>query len=150
MQLSRELTKAERDKFLKENQHGILAFAGKAPYAIPMGYAYKKGDILLGVTMQPGRKQECLADTRQVCFTVCRPRWVTPNRKFPCTTVVIEGTLEPVDDFAAYGFPAGRKEKLAKGRVKLHVVAAKRVGARQCTRKPCELFVKPEPAGKGG
>jgi len=150
MQTSRELTKAEREQFLKENQHGILAFAGGSPYAIPMGYAYKKGEVLLGVTMQPGRKHECLTASRQVCFTVCRPRWVTPNKKHPCTTVIIEGKLEPVADCTIYGLPAEHMKKLEKGRVNLHVVVAKRVGARQCTRTPCELFVKPAKAEKAG
>ena len=45
----KNLTKKEIDKFLKNNQHGILSMAGSKPYALPMGYLYRRKAILLGL-----------------------------------------------------------------------------------------------------
>ena len=38
----KNLTQKEIEKFLKNNQHGILSMAGDKPYALPMGYMYKR------------------------------------------------------------------------------------------------------------
>lgn len=141
MKLSRKLTGAEYEEFIGANRHGILAFGGRNPYAIPMGYMYRNGDILLGFLTKPaGRKLRCLHRSRQVCFTICRPRWSTGDLKDPCTTVIVEGTLEEVPDRTKYGLPGEVPDSLRKRGLKLMVIKAKRLGARQCTRKPCELF----------
>jgi nitroimidazol reductase NimA-like FMN-containing flavoprotein (pyridoxamine 5'-phosphate oxidase superfamily) len=36
MTLHRELTEAEWEDFIKSNRHGILAFGGDQPYALPV------------------------------------------------------------------------------------------------------------------
>ena len=55
----KKLTDREIDRFLKSNQHGILSFAGDKPYALPMGYMYKRKTILLGLATA-GKKMKYL------------------------------------------------------------------------------------------
>ena len=86
----RDLSDVERDQFLKDNIHGILAFSDGVPYAIPLGYFYRKGDLILGIT-GPGRKIDCAQKNPKICFTICRPRWQTPNLEGSCITAVVEG-----------------------------------------------------------
>ena len=59
MSYGKKLTKAELDIFLESNRHGTLAFAGKTPYALPMGYLYKEKTLLLCLT-DTGKKMERL------------------------------------------------------------------------------------------
>jgi nitroimidazol reductase NimA-like FMN-containing flavoprotein (pyridoxamine 5'-phosphate oxidase superfamily) len=99
------LTDAEKDAFLKANYWGILSFAGNEPYAIPVGYQYVKGDILLG--FQPvGRKQTYIGKSKSVCLVICRPSKLAAESKdaYPYNTVIIEGELETIDR-AKYGLP---------------------------------------------
>ena len=136
----RELTDAERDQFLKDNIHGILAFSGDKPYAIPMGYFYRKGTLILGLT-KPGRKIDRSQKSPKVCFTVCQPRWIDPDIKQPCTTVVVEGELEELTDRAYYGLkplPEAIASRVITFRIKVD-----KISARECTIKPCELFARP-------
>lgn len=44
----RELTDDEKETFLKDNYWGTLSFTADEPYAIPLGYQYLKGTVLLG------------------------------------------------------------------------------------------------------
>jgi hypothetical protein len=78
MSYGRKLTKAELDTFLKNNRHGILAFAGKTPYALPMGYLYREKTLLLCLT-DTGKKAERLKKNKTVCYTICKPRWARAN-----------------------------------------------------------------------
>lgn len=66
----RALTDAEKEAFIKENFWGILTFAGEEPYAVPVGYQYIKGDVLLGFG-PTGRKMEYVNRSRSVCLVVC-------------------------------------------------------------------------------
>ena len=59
-----QLTDAEKDAFIKDNFWGVLSFAGEEPYAIPVGYQYIKGDILLGFG-PTGRKQGYVEKSRK-------------------------------------------------------------------------------------
>ena len=86
MALSKKLTPGQLDSFLKENRHGILSMQGKTPYALPMGYMYKRKTLLLGM-FPTGRKMKYLQKDNAVCYTVCRPRWQTEGQKTPCTSV---------------------------------------------------------------
>jgi len=145
MRLSRQLTEKEREEFIKANRHGILAFGGRKPYAIPMGYMYRNGTIVLGFVTRPaGRKLEYLARSRQICFTICRPRWFTPDLQHPCTTVIVEGRLEEIADHTKYGLTGKLPESLKKRGLRLLVIKSNALGSRQCTRKPCELFEQKE------
>lgn len=56
--------------------------AGAQPYALPMDY---------------------LKNSSTICFTICKPRWETENLKIPCTSIVIEGSLEEIKNRAYYG-----------------------------------------------
>jgi len=85
----KNLTDAEKEEFIKDNRHGILSFAGDDPYAIPLGYMYRKGDLLMG--FGPGRKMDYLKKSHKVCFTICRPRWFSPKFKESCATLIVEG-----------------------------------------------------------
>ena len=137
----KNLTKREIDTFLKSNQHGILALAGDRPYALPMGYLYKRKAILLGLAtagsmVTKGRKMSYLTKSKQVCFTVCQPRWYNEKLKTPCTTLIIEGSLEEVKNRSYYGI-----KKIPKtAQLKLYKLRVAQMGARKCNRKPCELL----------
>ena len=106
----RELTDADKEAFLTDNYWGILSFAGDTPYAVPMGYMYKKGDVLMAFAPR-GRKMECVNKSRKVCFTICQPTALCratpqspdPIEAYPFNTVIIEGELEEVTDRAYYG-----------------------------------------------
>ena len=137
----KNLTKSEIDTFLQNNQHGILALAGDKPYALPMGYMYKRKAILLGLAtagsmVTTGRKMHYLAESKQVCFTVCKPRWYGEKLKAPCTTLVIEGSLEEVKNRSYYGI----KKIPQTAQLKLYKIKVAKMGARKCNRKPCELL----------
>jgi len=104
----KNLTKNEIEKFLKNNQHGILSMAGNKPYALPMGYMYRRKTILLGLAttgsmVTTGRKMKYLKKSKNICFTICKPRWYVDKLKDPCTTLVIEGSLEEIKNRLYYG-----------------------------------------------
>ena len=137
----KNLTKNEIDTFLRNNQHGILALAGNKPYALPMGYMYKRTAILLGLAtagsmVTTGRKMNYLQESKQVCFTVCKPRWYGETVKTPCTTLIIEGSLEEVTNRSYYGI----KKIPQTVQLKLYKIKVAKMGARKCNRKPCELL----------
>lgn len=138
----RDLTKTETEEFVKENICGILAFAGDEPYAIPIGYFYRKGTFILALA-GTGRKTDYLRKNRKVCFTICKPRWQTPDLKEPCTTVVVEGELEEVTDRTYYGLSAVVSEAYAEFKPTTFRIKVNRVGAKVCTMEPCELFAEP-------
>lgn len=137
----KKLTKIEIEKFIKDNQHGILSMAGDKPYALPMGYMYKRKTFLLGLVITggmsvEGRKMKYLTQSKKICFTICRPRWFMEKLKKPCTTLVLEGELVEVTNPAYFGvktMPSGVDMKLYK-------IKTDKIGARKCNRKPCELF----------
>ncbi len=135
------LTAREIDRFLKNNQHGILSFAGSKPYALPMGYFYRRKAILLGLApdggmVTTGRKMNYLKKSKNICFTVCKPRWFVEKLKEPCTTLVVEGRLEEVKDRSYYGI----KKMPATIELKLYKINVTQMGARKCNRRPCELL----------
>ncbi len=134
----RDLTDAEREEFIKDNFHGTLSFSGDKSYAIPLAYFYRKGTLIIGLT-KPGRKIDYLEKSPNVSFTICKPRWYTPNLKEPCTSVIVEGKLEEVTDRAYYGLD----ELKASERVILLKINADNVGARICINEPCELLTQP-------
>ena len=136
MAYAKELTKNQTDTFIKNNRHGILAFAGDKPYSLPMGYIYRRKTFLLGL-VATGRKMKYLKESKKVCFTICKPRWETPDQKTPCTTLVLEGSLEEVTNRSYYGL----KGKIPEN-VQLYKLKTSKTGARKCNRKPCELFAK--------
>jgi nitroimidazol reductase NimA-like FMN-containing flavoprotein (pyridoxamine 5'-phosphate oxidase superfamily) len=137
----KNLSAREIDRFLKNNQHGILSLAGSKPYALPMGYMYRRKTILMGLAasggmVTAGRKMDCLKKSKNICFTICTPRWHVEKLKEPCTTLVIEGRLEEVKDGSYYGI----KKLPAKLDLKLYKIHVAQMGARKCNRKPCELL----------
>ena len=137
----KNMTSKEIDTFLKNNQHGILSMAGDKPYALPMGYMYRRKAILLGLAtagsmVTTGRKMEYLKKSKQICFTICKPRWYGETVKTPCTTLVIEGSLEEVKNRSYYGI----KKIPQAPQLKLYKIKIAKMGARKCNRKPCELL----------
>ena len=132
----KKLSKNEIEKFLKNNKHGILSMAGDKPYALPMGYMYKRKSILLGF-VTTGRKMKYLKKSKNICFTICKPRWYVDKLKDPCTTLVIEGSLEEIKNRSYYGL----KMEIPKT-VKTYKIKVAKMGARKCNRKPCELFAE--------
>ena len=134
---TRELTQTEMEEFLKENNTGILCFAGDEPYGVPMGCKYKKGTVILGFS-DGGRKLDCVQKSPEVCFTVCRPRKTTPDLQESCTTVMFEGDLEKVTDVAYYGLEEDIPripESIILFRVKVN-----KLSTRKCLQEPCELL----------
>jgi len=134
MSYGKKLTNAELTTFLNANRHGILAFAGRTPYALPMGYLYREKTMLLCLTDE-GKKKERLKKSESVCYTICKPRWETEGLKTPCTSAVIEGKLETVKDKSVYGLGTKKFENMT-----LYKINITEMGARKCNRKPCELF----------
>jgi hypothetical protein len=134
MSYGKKLTNAELTIFLNANRHGILAFAGGTPYALPMGYLYREKTLLLCLT-DKGKKMERLKKNKTVCYTICKPRWETEGLKTPCTSSVIEGKLEAVKDKSVYGLGSKKLENMT-----LYKLSIAEMGARKCNRKPCELF----------
>ena len=137
----KKLTDREIVTFLKDNQHGILSLAGDKPYALPMGYMYKRKTILLGLAtagsmVTAGKKMKYLEKSKNICFTICKPRWYTQKLKVPCTTLVIEGTLEEITNRSYYGL----KKIPESAKLKLYKIIVTKRGARKCNRKPCEIL----------
>jgi len=130
----RELTDAEKEAFLTENFWGILSFTGDDPYAIPIGYMYRKGDVLMGLS-PTGRKMEYVNKSRNVCFTICQPTTLCrataqspdPIEAYPFNTVIIEGELEDVTDRAYYGL----EPQIEGYKGGLFRIRQKRVGTQQ-------------------
>jgi nitroimidazol reductase NimA-like FMN-containing flavoprotein (pyridoxamine 5'-phosphate oxidase superfamily) len=131
---TRALNDAEREAFIKDNMHGILSFAGDDPYAIPLGYMYIKDSLLVG--FGPGKKMDYLNKSRKVCFTICRPRYLSPNFKESCTTLILDGQLEEVADPSYYGV------KMPEGSVDGHLYLIKPTSesTRKCLQDPCDLL----------
>ena len=145
----KKLSKVEIEKFIKDNQHGILSMAGDKPYALPMGYLYKRKTFLLGVVATggmsvEGRKMKYLAQSKKICFTVCRPRWFVEKLKNPCTTLVVEGELVVVTNPSYFGV----KTIPSDVDMKLYKIKIDKMGARKCNRKPCELFADVKTSSK--
>jgi hypothetical protein len=138
---TKDLTKSEIDKFLETNLHGILSMVGNKPYGLPMGYYYKKKTVLLGL-MPTGRKMKYLDASKNICFTICKPRWETDKLKTSCTSIVIEGSLEELKNkekvISYYDLKAEISEDIKM--IKLYKINVSKMGARKCTRKPCELL----------
>lgn len=130
---TRTLSDAEKEEFIRENRHGILSFAGEDPYAIPLGYMHRKGDLLVG--FGPGRKMGYVEKSRKVCFTICRPRWFSTKNRESCTTVIVEGLLEEVKDRDYYDvkMPASNDSHL-------YVIRPAKVGTKKCLQDPCEFL----------
>jgi len=125
----KQLTDAEKEEFLKNNFWGILSFAGDEPYALPIGYGYKKGAITMGFAIS-GRKGEYVKRSRNVCFTICTPAKVASDSNqgeaYPFTTVMIEGELRDMTDAEreSFGYPPAR----GGGTFGLFILEPKRVG----------------------
>jgi nitroimidazol reductase NimA-like FMN-containing flavoprotein (pyridoxamine 5'-phosphate oxidase superfamily) len=139
--VSREMTPAEIRAFISDNQHGVLAFAGDEPYAIPMGYNYRRETFLVGLT-SPGLKWQFVEKDHRVCFTICRPRWQTEGKKTACSTVMVKGRLEPLLDRTAYGLSDKISASMDALGIKTFALVDAVLTSRRCTRRPCELFFK--------
>ena len=132
----RELTEAAREEFILNNCLGFLAFAGDAPYTIPVAYFYRKGTFIIGLAI-PGRKMDYLEKSRKVCFTISKPT-TEAGFKEPCTGVMVEGELEELTDRSYYGFgpqPEGSNSSGILFRIKVD-----KIGSRKCTNKPCQVY----------
>ena len=93
----RELTKQEIDNVLLKVRDGVLALNdGKLPYCIPFGFVYVNEAVYLSM-LPTGRKWSYLQKNPMVCFNASR--WNEDYTEW--FSVVIEGELEQVEDFAA-------------------------------------------------
>ena len=129
---TRSLTDAEREEFIKENTHGVLSFAGDDPYAIPLGCIYRKGSMLVG--FGPGKKMDYLKKSRKVRFTICRPRYLSPDHKESCTTIIVNGMLEEVEDPSYYDIKMPEMTD-----VHLYLIKPTSESTRKCLQNPCDL-----------
>ena len=96
----------------------------------------------------PGRKVSYLDKSPKVCFTICKPRWLTPKFEEPCISVVVEGELEEVADMSYYGLPAILEEY--KGSVISYRIRNNKMSAKKCIILPkdCDFFAR-QKASKG-
>jgi hypothetical protein len=106
-----------------------------------MGYMYKRKTFLIGMAatggmVVEGRKMKYLEKSKNICFTICRPRWLVEKLKSPCTTLVIEGKLAEIKNRSYYGL----KAIPMKMDLKLYKIKIDKMGARRCNRKPCEIM----------
>ena len=85
-----------------------------------------------------GRKMKYLKESKNICFTICKPRWYVEKLKKPCTTLVIEGTLKEIKNRSYYGL----KKVPENIGLKLYKINVSKLGARKCNRKPCELLAR--------
>ena len=105
----RALTKDEEEAFLKDNENGVLAFAGDKPYCIPVHYDYKKGNVVI-MMLRAGRKMEYIKKSPKVCFNVWQEGErsnISSLKKERNTSVLLEGELEEVikDKWDYYELP---------------------------------------------
>lgn len=133
---NRELTDAEREEFILNNNWGFLAFAGDKPYIVPLSYVYRKGTLIL-VLQTPGRKMDCIEKSRNVCFIISKPHVLT-GFKEPCTGVMVEGELEDIPDRAYYGLDKELPEMPEN--IRLFRIKVDKVGSKKCTNIPCRVF----------
>lgn len=133
---SRELTRAEREEFILNNNRGFMAFAGDKPYIVPLSYVYRKGTFLFGL-QTPGRKIDCIQKSPNVCFLISKPRVLT-GFKEPCTGVMVEGELEEVPDRAYYGLDKEIPEMPEN--IKLFRIKPDKIGSKKCTEIRCRVF----------
>ncbi len=133
---NRELTDAEREEFILNNNWGFLAFAGDKPYGIPVSYVYRKGTFIVALAT-PGRKMDCIQKSRNVSFTITKPHALT-GFKEPCTGVIVEGELEEVPDRAYYGMDKEIPEMPEN--LRIFRIKADTVGSKKCTNVPCRVF----------
>jgi len=132
----RELTDAEREEFIKNNNWGFLAFAGDKPYGIPVSYIYRKGVFILALAT-PGRKMDYIKKSRNVSFTITKWTAITGFEE-PCTGVMVEGELEEVPDRAYYGMDKEIPEMPEN--ISLFRIKVDQVGSSKCTNAPCDVF----------
>jgi len=97
----RELTDAEREAFIADVRAGVLVFTGDEAYAVPLGFRYAKGTILLSLPKEPGRKWDYINKNRKVCFVI----WqygehsnVPSLKRQRYSSVMIEGEVEEITD----------------------------------------------------
>jgi nitroimidazol reductase NimA-like FMN-containing flavoprotein (pyridoxamine 5'-phosphate oxidase superfamily) len=89
----------EIDTFLRSEGHGILAFAGEPPYAVPMSYGYDADERVAYVHLSRfdgSEKAARLADSDAVSLVVSR--YARPDR---WRSVVVDGSLTRLSDEAA-------------------------------------------------
>jgi nitroimidazol reductase NimA-like FMN-containing flavoprotein (pyridoxamine 5'-phosphate oxidase superfamily) len=89
----------EIDEFLRSEGHGILAFAGEPPYAVPMSYGYDADERVAYVHLSRfdgSEKAARLADSGAVSLVVSR--YARPDR---WRSVVVDGSLTRLSDEAA-------------------------------------------------
>ena len=97
----REIFGEELETTLQKGEYGILSMVGPdgLPYAVPLNYAWKNGVIHLHCAAQTGKKLECLAHCKDVCFVVVGDTAVQPA-KFTTLyeSVIITGKIHPAED----------------------------------------------------
>jgi len=133
---NKELTDAEREEFIKNNNWGFLGFGGDKPYVIPVSYVYRKGTFIIGLAT-PGRKMDYIDKGCNVCFTISKPHILTGFKK-PCTGVMVEGELEEIPDRAYYGMD--KEIPKMPENLRLFRIKADKVGSKTCTNIPCRVF----------
>ena len=105
----RELTDAEKEAFITENQFGVLAFAGDKPYAIPVAYKYIKGTMVFAM-VRTGRKMDYIKKNPNVCFNIWqwgKQSTVPSLKEQRYSSVIFEGELEEITgtDWSYYELP---------------------------------------------
>jgi nitroimidazol reductase NimA-like FMN-containing flavoprotein (pyridoxamine 5'-phosphate oxidase superfamily) len=95
---STTMSESEVDAFLDSEGHGVLAFAGESPYAIPMSYGYDADDRLLYMQLSRfdgSEKHARLDDSKTVSLVVSQ--YERPDQ---WQSVIVDGTLTrlPPDD----------------------------------------------------
>ena len=97
----REIFGEELETILQKGEYGILSMEGPDGllYAVPLKKKKKNGAIHLHCAAHTGKKLECLAHCKDVCFVVVGDTAVQPA-KFTTLyeSVIITGKIHPAED----------------------------------------------------
>lgn len=92
---SRELTKDECQRFLREQPHGRLGLCARGePYVVPVSFVYEQGAVYFH-TAKSGKKIDFINENNRVCFEV--DQWQKGWASVICFgTVTLRDDLETI------------------------------------------------------
>lgn len=94
----REIFGEDIEKILEKGEYGILSTIDKdgKPYAVPMSYAWKNGQVHLHCAVDVGKKIENISLCPDVCFVIVGETEVQPE-KFSTLyeSIILTGKIMP-------------------------------------------------------
>lgn len=97
----RELSREEAERFLRENQYGVLSTvcADGRPYGLPLSYAYAEGKLFFHHTAAESLLSGSIGEGAEACFTVVgRTRLLPEKFSTDYESAIAFGTVRPCRD----------------------------------------------------